>query len=62
MVHDMGVLFGAEEIDISTTKSLGLKLVNFISKHQLRAKNDIIRGNSLEYIFQFPENMILPGV
>jgi PAS domain S-box-containing protein len=43
-----------EGVDIAATKSLGLKLVNFLAKHQLRANIDIVRGKGSEYIFRFP--------
>jgi len=43
-----------EEIDIATTKSLGLKLVAFLARHQLRAKIDVVKEKGSEYIFRFP--------
>ncbi len=43
-----------EEIDIATTKSLGLKLVTFLARHQLRAKIDVVKEKGSEYIFRFP--------
>ena len=46
-----------EGIDIMTTKSLGLKLVNFLARHQLRATTEIVRGNGLEFIIRFPETI-----
>jgi two-component sensor histidine kinase len=46
-----------EGIDIKTTKSLGLKLVHFLARHQLRAKTEIIRKNGSEFIFRFPETI-----
>jgi two-component sensor histidine kinase len=50
-----------EGIDIMTTKSLGLKLVNFLARHQLRAKIEIVRRNGSEFIFRFPETIINSG-
>ena len=42
-------------LDIKTTKSLGLKLVNFLASHQLRAKLDINTDNGTEFAFRFDE-------
>src|SRR5665647_1866702 len=38
------------EIDPLATKSLGLKLVNFLARHQLRAKIEIRTDNGTEFI------------
>jgi len=40
------------EIDPVATKSLGLKLVNFLAGHQLRAKIEIRTYNGTEFIFR----------
>jgi len=47
-------------INISTAKSLGLKLVNFLAKHQLQAAIlvDTTAGTSIE--FQFKKDPGLP--
>jgi two-component sensor histidine kinase len=42
-------------LDIRTTKSLGLKLVNFLASHQLRAKIEIDTKNGTEFAFRFEE-------
>jgi two-component sensor histidine kinase len=42
-------------LDIRTTKSLGLKLVNFLARHQLRAKLEIDTKNGTEFAFRFEE-------
>jgi len=42
-------------LDIKTTKSLGLKLVNFLARHQLRAKLEIDTKNGTEFAFRFEE-------
>jgi two-component sensor histidine kinase/PAS domain-containing protein len=48
-------------IDLMTTKSLGLKLVHFLARHQLRAKTEINRRNGSEFIFRFPESTTSSG-
>jgi PAS domain S-box-containing protein len=40
-------------LDIKKTKSLGLKLVNFLASHQLRAKLEINTQNGTEFVFRF---------
>ncbi len=42
-----------EGLDITTTKSLGLKLVNFLARHQLRAKIDVHVACGTEFVFRF---------
>jgi two-component sensor histidine kinase/methyl-accepting chemotaxis protein len=42
-----------ETIDITASKSLGLKLVNFLAKHQLKATLMIDRGSGTSYTFRF---------
>ncbi len=44
-------------LDIKTTKSLGLKLVNFLARHQLRAETGIRTGNGTEFTFRMPDKM-----
>jgi PAS domain S-box-containing protein len=39
--------------DIQETQTLGLKLVNFLARHQLRAKIEINRDKGTEFIFRF---------
>ena len=39
-------------LDIRTTKSLGLKLVNFLASHQLRAKIEVRTDRGTEFIFR----------
>jgi two-component sensor histidine kinase len=41
--------------DITTSQTLGLKLVNFLARHQLRAKLEVKSGEGTEFIFRFPE-------
>jgi PAS domain S-box-containing protein len=51
-VSDNGIGLPAS-IDIKTTKSLGLKLVHFLAKHQLRASIDIDTSGGTKYTFRF---------
>jgi two-component sensor histidine kinase len=39
--------------DLSTAQSLGLKLVNFLSRHQLRAKPEIKAIAGTEFFIRF---------
>ena len=41
--------------DITSTKTLGLKLVNFLAKHQLRAETQITVTGGTEFVFRFKE-------
>ncbi len=41
--------------DITTTHTLGLKLVNFLARHQMRAKIEVNTDNGTEFIFRFGE-------
>jgi PAS domain S-box-containing protein len=41
--------------DPKTAKSLGLKLVNFLARHQLRATVDVSTENGTEFSIRFPE-------
>ena len=50
--RDNGVGF-PPGFDARTTQTLGLKLVNFLAKHQLRAKVEINSREGTEFIFQF---------
>ena len=45
------------EIDIATTKTLGLKLVNFLAKHQLRAIINVDTKNGTEFVFRFRDSI-----
>jgi len=38
--------------DLTTTKTLGLKLVNFLAKHQMRAKVEVQANKGTEFIFR----------
>jgi len=40
-------------IDLARTRSLGLKLVNFLAKHQMRADIDVVSENGTAFIFRF---------
>ena len=54
IVSDNGVGL-PKDLNIRTTKSLGLKLVNFIARHQLRADIEIKTKNGTEFLFRFKE-------
>ena len=41
--------------DLAKTQTLGLKLVNFLAKHQMRAKIEVRSTDGTEYIFRFKE-------
>ena len=41
------------EVDLRTAHSLGLKLVNFLSRHQLRATIEVRRDHGTEYVIRF---------
>jgi len=43
------------EFDISKTQTMGLELVNFLAKYQLRAEIDVNTGKDTEFIFRFKE-------
>jgi two-component sensor histidine kinase/HAMP domain-containing protein len=47
-------------IDLATTQTLGLKLVNFLAKHQMRAKIEVHSNNGTEFIFRF-KGYLQPG-
>jgi PAS domain S-box-containing protein len=51
-VGDNGIGLPAN-FDIRTTQSLGLKLVNFLAKHQLRATVDVSTVNGTEFSIRF---------
>jgi PAS domain S-box-containing protein len=53
-VFDNGVGLPAG-FDPRTGKSLGLKLVNFLARHQLRAKPEVNTGKGTEFVFRFKE-------
>jgi hypothetical protein len=41
--------------EIAKTQTLGLKLVNFLAVHQMRAKVEVNTENGTEFVFRFPE-------
>ncbi len=51
-VRDNGIGL-PEDLDVGTTKTLGLKLVNFLAKHQLRSSIEIRSDNGAEFRFRF---------
>ncbi len=42
-------------LDIKTTQTLGLKLVNFLAKHQMKAKVDVTTEKGTVFTFRFKE-------
>ena len=52
IVKDNGVGL-PPEFDFSKTQTLGLKLVNFLVKHQLKAEIEINSADGTEFIFRF---------
>jgi two-component sensor histidine kinase len=42
-------------VDLGKTQSLGLKLVNFLARHQMRAQIDINSASGTEFVFRFEE-------
>ena len=56
MVRDNGIGLPGD-LDISTTKTLGLKLVNFLAKHQLRASIEIHSDEGAEFRFRFRDKV-----
>ncbi len=55
-VRDNGVGL-PENLDITTTKTLGLKLVNFLAKHQLRASIEVHSDKGAEFRFRFRDKV-----
>jgi len=53
-VNDNGVGMPAG-FDPLTAKTLGLKLVNFLAKHQMRAKVEVNSTKGTEFIFRFKD-------
>ena len=51
-VHDNGVGLPAG-FDLKKTKTLGLKLVGFLAKHQLKATIEVAPDNGTEFRFRF---------
>ena len=43
------------EIDITKTRTLGLKLVNFLAKYQIRADIEVDCSSGTEFVFRFRE-------
>ncbi len=54
-IGDNGIGLPAE-FDPLTAQSLGLKLVNFLAKHQLRAKVEVNTKKGTEFVFRFRES------
>jgi PAS domain S-box-containing protein len=54
IVSDNGIGMPAG-FDLATTQTLGLKLVNFLAKHQMRANVEVHPGNGTEFVFRFRE-------
>ena len=55
-VRDNGIGL-PREFDIATTKTLGLKLVNFLAKHQLRASFEVHSASGAEFRFRFRDKI-----
>jgi two-component sensor histidine kinase len=53
-VYDNGVGLPAG-FDPLTAKTLGLKLVTFLAKHQVRAKIEVKTEKGTEFVFRFKE-------
>jgi PAS domain S-box-containing protein len=53
-VSDNGIGMPAG-FDPLTARSLGLKLVNFLAKHQLRSTVEVVTGKGTEFVFRFGE-------
>jgi len=60
-VSDNGVGLPAG-LDIKKTQTLGLKLVNFLAKHQLRAKIEINTDKGTEFVFRFKKSSKIDGI
>jgi two-component sensor histidine kinase len=43
------------DLDPLATKSLGLRLMTFLARHQLRAEIEVLRDKGIEYIFRLNE-------
>jgi PAS domain S-box-containing protein len=54
-VSDNGVGLPAG-LDIQKTQTLGLKLINFLARHQLRAKIEINTEKGTEFVFRFKKS------
>jgi PAS domain S-box-containing protein len=52
IVRDNGIGLSGD-LDISATKTLGLKLVYFLAKHQLRASVEVTGCEGAEFVFRF---------
>jgi len=55
-VRDNGIGL-PRNFDIASTKTLGLKLVNFLAKHQLRASVEVHSYNGAEFRFRFQDKV-----
>ena len=53
-VSDNGIGLPAK-FDFKTTQTLGLKLVNFLARHQLRAKPEVNKEKGTAFVFRFKE-------
>jgi PAS domain S-box-containing protein len=54
IIRDNGVGL-PEGVDVARTKTLGLKLVNFLAKHQMRAEVEVKNDNGTVFIFRFSD-------
>jgi PAS domain S-box-containing protein len=43
------------DLDLQNTQTLGLRLVNFLARHQLRATVEVLRNNGTEFRFRFKD-------
>jgi two-component sensor histidine kinase len=48
--------------DIKETQTLGLKLVNFLARHQLRAKIEINTDKGTEFVFRFRKSSKMDSI
>jgi hypothetical protein len=48
-----GQLVVPGSIDIATTRSPGLKLINFLAKHQMKAEISVNNNEKTEFTFRF---------
>ena len=55
-VRDNGIGLPGD-FDIASTKTLGLKLVNFLARHQLRASVEVHSDNGAEFRFRFQDKV-----
>jgi two-component sensor histidine kinase len=55
-VRDNGIGL-PRDFDVASTKTLGLKLVNFLARHQLRASVEVHSDNGAEFRFRFQDKV-----